>query len=319
LRALVILTVLGMVISALGVATFAVSMEGISAASSSDPFTSSWSLALPSDAAVASDSSTLVANLVTQYEDNYGTVGLDAGNFDGYPIVTVPADQPDVPISVSSGCNNFTVDTGTSVPIPPTAVPGTSSDHPLIIWQPSTNTEWEFWLATDTDGSWSACWGGELTNVSSSNGVFPAPYGVSASGISYLGTMITEADIESGSIDHMIAIQVVGGDCNGFVAPADRTDCGSAPGQVSEGTELRFPPGLAMPSGLTPFAQMVFRAIQNYGMIVTDQSGAVDIVGETSADWTGGGTDPITASWNGQPAYAALDGVPWSQLQVLAP
>ena len=56
---------------------------------------------------------------------------------------------------------------------------------------------------------------------------------------------------------------------------------------------VRFPPGLAMPSGLNPFAQMVFKAIQPYGMVVTDQSGAVQIEAEQASDWTAeGNTGP---------------------------
>ncbi len=42
-------------------------------------------------------------------------------------------------------------------------------------------------------------------------------------------------------------------------------------GAPSEGSWFRFPADLAMPSDLTPFAQMVFKAIQTYGMVVVDQ------------------------------------------------
>ena len=321
------LTVLGLLVMGAGVGFLTSGVARVSATSTTDPFAASWDVPLSPDATVAPDSAQLVANLVTQYEDNYGAVHAAGGNYGGYPIVTVPADQPLVPIEASSGCNDFTGETGAEVPIPASAaslVSG-SGDSALVVWQPSTDTEWEFWIATDATGTWQACWGGEITHVSTADpGVFPTPYGLSASGIPYLGTMITEADVESGSINHMIALQVELGDCNGFVFPADRSDCGSAPGQVAEGQELRFPASMAMPSGLTPFEQMVFRAIQNYGMIVTDQSGGVQVPCETDADWYAAGntgTDPITASWGppGTEAYQALLGMPWSQLQVIEP
>jgi hypothetical protein len=73
---------------------------------------------------------------------------------------------------------------------------------------------------------------------------------------------------------------------------------------------------------MTPFAQMVFKAIQNYGTVITDQSGGVAISTENGYDWTyegHAGADPITASWDGQAEYAALSGMPWSQLEVVAP
>ncbi len=288
------------------------------ASSTADPFTDSWDVPLASGAAVAGDSSQLVANLVTQYKDNYGSVAVNGGSNGGLPIFTVPSGQADVPVSVKSGCTNFTSATGTEVPIPSNAVAGSGSDRDLIIYQPSSSTEWEFWEASNSGGSWSACWGGKLSNLATSSGVFPGTSGLAASGISYLGTGIREADVQSGAIDHTIAVQVVS--CNGFTAPAVRGDCGSNSGQVAEGSWLRFPSSLAMPSGLTPFAQMVFKAIQNYGMVVTDQSGSVGLPAEASGDWAAegnSGTDPITTSWAGQPEYSVLNGMPWSQLEVL--
>ncbi len=310
-----------------------------------DPFTSSWDLPLASGASVVSGSSTMVSNLVTQYQNNYGSVTVNGGNwggssstnaYDGIPIVTVAANQALVPIKSApapgdggSSCNTFNVyggaGTGPDVPIPSSAaslIPDTG-DSSLIVYQPSTSTEWEFWeTAYSSSNGWTACDGGKITNLSASDGVFSEPggYGLSAAGISYLGTAITEADVASGSINHTLALQVV--HCNGGVAPANRTDCGSRPGQVSEGSWLRFPTTLAMPKGLTPFAQMVFKAMQTYGAVVTDQSGSVSIAAENGYDWTyegHSGTDPITSSWDGQPAYAALDGVPWGQLEVVSP
>lgn len=123
--------------------------------------------------------------------------------------------------------------------------------------------------------------------MASSDGVFPAPYGLSGSGISYLATTITESDVESGSIDHAIAVTIPY--CNWGVYPADRTDCGSEPGNPGEGQWFRFPADMAMPSGLDPFAQMVFKAIQTYGMVVIDQSSAVDIEAEQPSDWSAEG------------------------------
>lgn len=75
-----------------------------------------------------------------------------------------------------------------------------------------------------------------------------------------------------------------------------------------------------MPGGLTPFAQMVFRAISTYGMVVLDQGGAVMLEAEQSSDWKAeghSGTDPITASWQGQQEYKVVAALPWGSLQAL--
>jgi hypothetical protein len=268
-------------------------------------------------APVASDSAALAADIVDQYQTYYGTFGVQTQ----YPIVTVGADQAPVPVASKAGCGDFQASTG-PVPIPASAaslLPG-DGDNPLIVWQPSTSSEWEFWQMSYSSGAWSACWGGKIAGVGSSGGVFPYPYGLAASGISYLATAVTEADVASGSIDHPLALQLPL--CQGEVAPADRSDCGDNPGTPSEGMLFRLPASLPMPSGLTPFGQMVFRALQSYGAYVTDHSGAVVIVAEDPADWAASGhtgTDPITASWAGQPEYWAMNGIPWGNLEQVLP
>jgi len=204
-------------------------------------------------------------------------------------------------------------------PIPPGAYNSNTSDDTIIVSQPSTGGDWELWRATQTNGQWSACWGGGM-NALTSSGVFPSPFGSSASGISYLATTITEDDVASGHINHAIPLQIK--TCNGFTAPADRTDCGWHPGSPSEGTWFRMPASTPMPAGLTPFARMVFKALQQYGAVVLDRAGAVMIQGENSADWAfegHTGTDPITTAFAGKPEYQVLNGIPWSHLQVILP
>ena len=132
--------------------------------------------------------------------------------------------------------------------------------------------------------------------------------------------IITEADVASGSIDHAVGITLPR--CNYSVYPADRSDCGYDPGQPGEGQWFRFAPGTPMPAGLTPFAQMVFRAIETYGAVVTDQGGSVSLEAEQSSDWAADGhtgSDPITTSWDGLLEYQVVASLPWSDLQVVDP
>jgi hypothetical protein len=270
--------------------------------------------------AVDPNSAEYAADIVNDYKTYWGEVGVNTE----YPIYWVPAGQPLLPISVNSGCPSFLVNTGSEIPIPSYVSLSGSSDNPLTIYQPSTGKEWEFWQAEkSSSGSWSACWGGVL-NMTTSNGVFPYPYGMSASGISYLATQITETDIASGSINHAIMLQLPA--CYGYVYPANRTDCSSHPnsdpGQPAEGQWFRLPANLAMPSGLAPFAQMVFRALQNYGAVVTDYAGGVMLVAEQPSDWAAeghSGTDPITASWDGLAEYQVVADLPWAELQAVDP
>jgi hypothetical protein len=276
--------------------------------------------------AVDPNSSAVITNVVAQYKYAYGSVTVNLNR----PVYEVPAGQAMVPVSVSSGCNNFTPNTGAKAPIPSYAVAGSSTDKILSVYQPSTGLAWEFWEAVNNgNGTWSACWGGKL-NMASSDGVFPRPYGETGSGISNLATEITEADVASGVIDHAIAIEVVGNECdwddnapNGGDYPADRTDCGyHIPGAPMEGEWFRFPADVTMPSGLAPFGQMVFKAVQTYGMVVVDRGGAVALEADQPSVWAAegnSGTDPITASLRGLAVYQVLAGLPWPSLQVVDP
>ena len=66
---------------------------------------------------------------------------------------------------------------------------------------------------------------------------------------------------------------------------------------------------------------MVFTALQRYGMVFTDQAGAVMLQSETVSDWAAqghSGVDPITASWQGEPEYDVVAALPWSQLQTVS-
>jgi hypothetical protein len=260
-------------------------------------------------------SATFAGDIVTDYTTHYGSVGVNT-----MPIYTVPAGQPQIPVSVLPGCNNFLASTGSEIPVPPYAQLNGSGDSPLVIYQPSTNSDWELWQATqNAGGTYSACWGGKL-DTASSTGVFPPWYGLSATGISYLALTITEGDIASGRIDHAIALQLPA--CNGYIYPADRGDCGPDPGQPAEGQWFRLPKDLPMPSGLTPFAQMVFTALQDYGAVVVDYAGAVMTEAEQPSDWAAeghAGLDPITASWDGLPEYEVIATIPWAELQTVDP
>lgn len=266
---------------------------------------------------VAAGSAGYVSRLVEQYHSHYGSVGVN-----GMPLFSVGPRQARVPVGVSPACNNFESSVG-SVPIPAAAYttdPHYQADSDLIVYQPSTSTAWELWQAKrSASGQWSACWGGRL-DTATSDGLFPKPFGLSATGISYLATTVTEQDVASGRIGHTIALDVAA--CNYYTYPAGRGDCAADPGQPPEGSWFRMPASVSMPAGLTSYGRMVFSALQTYGAVVTDQAGAVMVQGETTRDWSATGhrgIDPITASWQGRPEYATLSGVPWSKLQVISP
>ena len=275
---------------------------------------------------VAPESATLVYNLVQQIQGmSSGNVGINA-----LPIFTVPATQPKLTIQVQSSCKDFVdgIPGGTGpVPIPANGYPTSGTDHTMDVYQPSTDTGWELWRVQapqQPQDPWSACWGGSI-HPAVSSGVFAGHYGSSASGLSYLATAVTEQDVASGQIHHALALQIPA--CNGHTAPASRSDstgCNVA-GAPPEGAWFRMPYSVPMPAGLTPFAQLVFRALQTFGVVVFDRAGVVMLQAEDPQDWAfegNAGIDPITNAFgttNGvaNPEWAVLSGIPWSSLQVI--
>ncbi|MHB8506641.1 MAG: hypothetical protein ACYDEN_13140 [Acidimicrobiales bacterium] len=209
------------------------------------------------------------------------------------------------------------------MPLPAGAVAASGTDHDLIILQPSTGREWELWRAHEHAGRWSACNGGELSHISSSAGVFPVPTGVAASGLSILAGMIRLSDLRAGRIDHALNVAVpLTERYPARVAPAVRTD-GWATGwdAIPEGTRYRLDPRVDVSAlHLTPLGTMVAEALQRYGMVVSDTSGAVSFqVQDPTPLATQRHPNPWAKLFRSVPTYELLRGIPWSSLQALSP
>ena len=99
-----------------------------------------------------------------------------------------------------------------AVPIPAGAKAAAGSDEHMVVWQPSTNTMWEFWQMHQESDGWHAEWGGEMDDVSTDPGYFThtgqtTNWGATATGLPLLGGLVTEADLQRGYINHALADQ----------------------------------------------------------------------------------------------------------------
>lgn len=285
-----------------------------------------WNRRLPRRTALAADSAALVRNFNEQIHNAYGTVDINTTSYSA-PVYVVNRYVRSVRVGVV-GCGNLPADTAAAgdlrrVPIPAGALPAAGTDHDLVILQPSTGREWELWEAHHSATGWTACNGGELHDVTRSDGVFPAPTGVSASGMSILAGMIRLSDLRAGRIDHALNVAVPWtARYPSRVAPADRTDGWStALDAIPEGTRYRLAPWVDVAAlHLTRLGEMVARALQQYGMVVSDTAGAVSFQGQDPVPLTASGRrNPWTAWFGSTPSYQALSGVPWRDLQALAP
>jgi hypothetical protein len=278
---------------------------------------------LPATTALDPNSAAIVTRLNGEIQAAYGHAELNTTTY-STPIYTVGAAQPTITMTFND-CQHkgylaapFAAALQ-NVPMPANAASSLGSDAEMVIWQPSTDTDWEFWRAAETNGAWSACWGGRIQNVSSNLGIFPTGTGATGSGLPLLGGVIRLQDLESGAIDHAINVEVPAARQGSYSWPAQRTDGYEANADdPAEGERFRFPASLDLSAlHLSPGELMIARAIQQYGMIVSDQSGAMSFQAEDPRPYElNGAADPYTAFFSG-PQYSWLQGIPWEDLQTL--
>ena len=308
---------------------------------------------LPSNAPIASNSTVLRNEIIDQMNDHMASGG--AGVWIGHtswatPVYTVPPDQPTVKVTPDRD-NPPLAAQWAAVPLPPDARPqvgsdgSPESDRILVVWQPSTDTLWEFiGLRKDATGNWIGYFGGKMPNVSQHQGQFEDPplgpgsgYGGAATSISYLAGVQRIEEIRRGvegikagqnaatlnAIDHAINYVVMAPRGRaGWCWPAQRTDGAATalnPEAIPAGTRFRFPATLDLDQyNLHPHARLIAEAIKRYGMIATDQGGNFGFGAEDPFQT---GTNPYPGFWdNRYPNYSGeFANFPWDQLQALGP
>ena len=280
-----------------------------------EPFAadSVWTAVLPADAPLDRRSDELVADLVRQV-----TAAGPWINTSQYtaPVYEPPPGTPSVPVALDAGDPALRAALA-AVPIPAGARPSKGTDGAMVVWSRAEDTVWELWRARLEADGWHAAWGGRIDHASASRGVFPAPYGVAASGLSLLGGMIRPHDVISGHIDHALAFCVPDTTAGIFVAPATRTDGTVRGGGIPEGTRFRLPADLDIAAlGLPSLARKIAEAAQRYGIIVNDHGGAVSFYGEDPASI---GLDPWPTFLGNRYPNQILERFPWDKLEVVAP
>jgi len=276
--------------------------------------TSVWNAPLSTPAALSPNSASLASELQRQVT-TYGT-WINTWQY-STPVYTVAATQPTVRVQLDTSYSVLQNDFA-AVPLPPDARPAPGSDAHLTVYQPSSDTLWEFWkLAKQTDG-WHARWGGKMTGVSTNPGYFNAPLGATATSLPLLGGLMRISELQAGHIDHALALAIPVVKATDFVWPAQRTDGGSTlANAIPAGTRFRLDPNLDVASlGLPPVAYQMALAAQRYGIVVRDGAGAVTFYGEDPGPT---GTNPYPALFQGKYPNQVLAKFPWSRLQVVAP
>lgn len=286
-----------------------------------------WYQPIPADVALHPGSATFVAEFLRQKAAYYGTVGINTTSFSS-PVYVVGGDVPTTTVKQWDCQNKGLPDAGLSkqwaaVPIPAYAVPAVGSDSEMTVYQPSTDTLWEFWRMRNNSGTWEACWGGGMQKLSISNGIWPLYYGATATGLPFAGGQITAEELQAGEIRHAIGIALVDADAPSQLSwPALRSDGfnpNGVPGRIPEGIRFRLDPAVNVDAlNLHPVARIIAKAAQKYGFVFWDKAGAITVRFENPIGYTAQGLpDPYPALLGTTPRYAVLNGFPWDRLQFL--
>jgi hypothetical protein len=285
---------------------------------------SAWNSPLPADAPLDPDSAAITATLQKQVDDGFRSSLPPTINTTSYapPVYTVGSSQARIPVTLDRPADydpGLTAAFAAGVPIPPAAQPASGADSEMVVWQPSTDTMWELWQARQAADGWHASWGGRLDAATAGPGYFTAPHanwGTSASSLPLAGGLILPHEIQSGQIDHALAIALPETRAREFSLPAQRTDGRSGCAHsVPEGARFRLDPALDVGAlGLAPPVAALARAVQRYGLLVRDQSAAVVFFAQNPSSLP---ADPYPAIFGGQSPTDLLRSFPWSHLELV--
>jgi hypothetical protein len=305
-----------------------------------------WYTAIPRDVALNPNSANYVAEFLRQKQAYYGTVNINTTEYasplyivrsgtthavsdnDGKQVTAVGLEVHRTDV-VEWDCQNKGYSAPglaaqwRGVPIPAIAVPAKGTDSEMSVFDETSDTLWEFWVARKLDGSWQSCWGGKIANAAKSNGIFPLPYGATATGLPFVGGQITAEELARGEIKHAIGIALVEAEADGIRSwPALRSDGlnpAGAPNRIPEGLRFRLDPSINVDAlKMHPIGKIIAKAAQKYGFVLWDKAGALSIRAENAVSYTSvGQPDPYVSLFGKTPSYAVLDGFPWDKLQFL--
>lgn len=275
-----------------------------------------WNAPLADDARIDPGSDARVAELERQVRAFGGWINTDEFST---PLYVVSEDQELTTVALDRpGCCPQVEADLAAVPLPADAVPAAGSDRHLTLWQPASDSLWEFWRLQRRGEGWQAGYGGKIDDVSRSDGVVPVG-GATASSLPIIGGTMLIEDAQAGEIPHALALAIPFPQRDVYVRPALRTDGDGAEGipedhQIPEGARFRLPADVDIESRpWSPFTKMLARAAQRHGIVLRDKAGAVVFFGQ---DHRGHGPDPWPALIGGAKDEIMAE-FPWGELELL--
>jgi hypothetical protein len=200
----------------------------------------------------------------------------------------------------------------------------------LTVWQPASNTLWEFFHLRREGGAWRADWGGAIRAVSHSPGFYDARswpglsgfhWGATATSLPVAAGVMRIAELRRNRIEHALAMNVPTARPGVFAWPAQRSDGIGSSADIPEGAHFRLDPSLDLASlDLPPLTLAMAEAAQRYGIIVRDQTGVGNGISFSGQAARPAGEAPYTRPggfYGGLTPSQLLADFPWADLQLL--
>lgn len=168
------------------------------------------------------------------------------------------------------------------VPIPADARSSVGTDGQMIIIDKINNTEYDLWQVVRTRNGWTIS-NGSVYNITWDG--TPSRYGSRGAGVPYLAGLVRPFEIAQGKIEHALAFAYSYAAEDRCVFPASKTD-GKSDLQyaIPQGARIQLDPSLTEADfdhlGLSLTGKIIARALQEYGMILIDNSGLPKIYAE---------------------------------------
>jgi hypothetical protein len=248
-----------------------------------------------------------------------------------YPVYR-KSDAGGATATVSAGAGNWN---GQQIPWKPSwTIPG-GTDQQIIVLDEDNGIEWNAWQVSYS-ASLNRLTCSRCNRISAGTGT-TGPVGdyrtktngfreSRGAGLQYLVGLITPEEIAQGKIYHALSLPLEDSGFTLYCNPATKgeefagnTDTNS----VMQGTRFyldvtnaeidahvaSWPVGV--PTATRNTMKIVFRAMRDYGVVCTDQSGAnhIQFQHDASCDWTPYGLDPYTASNGKEYPRDAIDGL----------
>jgi len=270
---------------------------------------SSFTTPLPSEPAISANSESYVALLAKVVADDGAALALRTFTNPVY-LADDTTPRRDVALSADWAPARVLFD----VPIPDGALADPEDDGNIIIIDQARRCEWDMWQVHRVGDQWQASWANAVDL--DGNGVFPTGLSSRGSGFALSQGMIWPEELRRGRIEHALIFSYPFTSSAGSVGESTESDGWSDRSDaLPEGARLRLDPTFDIGSlGLLGWQATLARAMQEYGLVLVDDGGGVQLYGIHS--WSAV-QDPWLGIIDGRAEYVSLDAIPFDRLEVL--